>query len=330
MPAYGNESESGGRGRDLTVAVIVLVLALSTSFLAERSQQRISAALQVTVLRPFIATQERLERARLGAADADSLMALVDSLTAVLSTQSTLLEENRALRSLLAVAERAGPAYLPATVLRPGTPGSESMFIVDVGADEGVVQGSPVVAHSGLVGVVREVRSHNAVGMDWTHPDFRPSAMLADGSAYGLVESRPGQFREEDRLLLNGIPFNERVPPGSLVVTSGLGGVFPRGIPIGRIDALADQEGSWRKSYWLTAAVEPGAATHVLVLRGDVGDDVTDVWATDSLAAPSDNPPAASDTGPALRPGAPAADTGAARVDTIAAPPGPSHWEPGR
>lgn len=287
MPPYGNESESGGRGRDLTVAGVVLVLALSTSFLSEPSQQRISAALQVSVLRPFIATQKRLEEARIGAAQADSLMTLVDSLSSALSTQSTLLEENRTLRALLDIAERAGPSYLPATVLRPGTPGSESMFIVDVGSDDGIAQGSPVVSPFGLVGVIREVRRRNAIGMDWSHPDFRASAMLADGSAYGLVENRAGRFREEDRLLLNGIPFNARVIAGTLVVTSGLGGVFPRGIPIGRIDALADQEGSWRKSYWLTPLVRPGAATHVLVLREGIGDDVTDVWPTDSIADPN-------------------------------------------
>ncbi|MDH3271926.1 MAG: rod shape-determining protein MreC [Gemmatimonadota bacterium] len=285
MPPYGNESESVGRRGELITAGIVLLVALSTSFLSEPNQQRISGALQVTVLRPFIATQQRLEESRIGAADADSLMALVDSLSSTLSTQSVLLDENRTLRALLDIGERAGPRYLPATVLRPGTPGSESMFIVDVGADDGIVQGSPVIGPSGLVGVIREVRPRNSVGMDWSHPEFRASAMLADGTVYGLVENRAGAFREPDRLLLNGVPFNEQVAPGSLVVTSGLGGVFPRGIPIGHIDVLAGQEGSWLKTFWLTPRVHPGAATHVLVLQGDVGDDVTGLWGVDSTDA---------------------------------------------
>ena len=285
MPPYGNEPESNGRSRDLTVALVVIVIAFSTSFLAEPTQQSIARTLQVSVLRPFIATQERLEVSRVGAAEADSLIALVDSLSSVLSTHAVLVDENRTLRELLEISERAGPEYLSATVLRPGTPGSESMFFVDVGAEDGVAQGSPVVSPQGLVGVIREVRRSNAVGMDWTHPEFRASAMLADGSVYGLVENRPGRFREEDRLLLNGIPFNEDVPEGALVVTSGLGGVFPRGIPVGRIQALDDVEGSWRKSYWLTPLVRPGAATHVLVLREDADGDVTDVWAADSVAA---------------------------------------------
>ena len=139
MASYGSDNESNGRGRDLIIAGVVFVVALSTSFLAEPTQQKISAALQVSVLRPFIATQERLEASRIGAAQADSLMALVDSLSSQLSTQSVLLDENRTLRSLLQIAERAGPDYLPATLLRPGTPGSESMFLVDRGARDGLV-----------------------------------------------------------------------------------------------------------------------------------------------------------------------------------------------
>lgn len=238
----------------------------------------------MSVLRPFIATQERLERARIGAAQVDSLLILVDSLSARLSTHSILLNENRTLRSLLEIAERAGPGYRPATAMRPGTPGSESMFLVDLGARDGIASGSPVVSPAGLVGVIREVRERSSVGMDWSHPDFRASAMLADGSVYGLVQSRQGRFREEDRLLLNGVPFNETVAPGALVVTSNLGGVFPRGIPIGDVESLADEEGTWSRSYWLVPRVQPGAATHVLVLTEGAGDDVMTIWIADSLA----------------------------------------------
>lgn len=278
MPPYGNEPESDGRQRDLLVAGFVLLLALSTLFLSQPTQQGIARGLQRSVLRPFISMQQRLEDARLRAAQVDSIMTLVDSLSGMVSTHSALVDENATLRALLELSERAGPDYLPATVLRPGTPGSESMFLVDVGSEDGVVSGAPVVGPFGLVGVIREVRPRTSVGMDWTHPDFRASAMLGNGVAYGLVENRPGRFREEDRLVLNGIPFNQSVETGLVVVTSGLGGIFPRGIPVGRIEGLADTQGEWRTSWWLTPMVQPGSATHVLVLRG-TGGDATAIWA---------------------------------------------------
>ena len=179
--------------------------------------------------------------------------------------------------------ERAGATYRPATIHRPGTPGSESTFLVDVGTRDGIRAGAPVVSPTGLVGVIRETRTANSSGIDWTHPDFRPSAMLADGSAYGLIESRRGSFREEDRLVINGIPFHEPFDSGQAVLTSGLGGIFPRGIPIGTVLGVAEAEGTWRKAYYLEPIAEPAAATHVLVLVSDSGDDASQVWAQDTV-----------------------------------------------
>lgn len=284
MSQYAPEPESNGRGRDLLIAGVILALAFSAMFVSTERQEQISNGLQVTVLRPFLGIQQRLATSRLRATQVDSMLVLVDSLSAMLSTHAAVVEENQTLRELLALGERAGARYVPANVLRPGTPGSASMFIVSVGAQDGVAVGSPVIGPFGLVGVIRAVRRQDAVGMDWTHSDFRVSAMLADGSAYGLVQNESGTFLEEDQLILNGIPFNHDVVPGTMVVTSELGGRFPRGIPIGRVRELAGTEGSWRSSYYLDAVVHPGDATHVLVLTGGADQDVTDVWPSDSVA----------------------------------------------
>jgi len=215
------------------------------------------------------------------------LTAELDSLTAVMSTHEALADENRTLRGLLDLRERAGPEYASATVTRPGTPGSEGVFHVDVGSDDGIEIGAPVVSVAGLVGVIREVRPGRSVGMDWSNPDFRASAMSADGSTYGMVENQKGRFTEEDRLILNGVAYNQAVLDDGIVVTSGLGGYFPRGIPIGRIDGLADAEGEWRKSYFLRPMVHPGSALHVLVLRVSAAEtDVSEVWAVPDSVTP--------------------------------------------
>jgi len=155
------------------------------------------------------------------------------------------------------------------------------MFIVDKGREDGVEVYAPVINAHGLVGRILEVRARSAVGMDWTNPDFRASAMLEDGSAYGMVENRRGEFREDDRLVLNGTAYYEDLDPGARVLTSGLGGVFPRGIPIGLIDETAEEEGTWRKSYWMRPSVEPASVTHVLVAGVDAPGEVTDLWPGD-------------------------------------------------
>lgn len=283
MPPYGNEPDSTARRRDIWFAALVILLAISTTYLGETVQQGISNVVQGSVLRPFIALQETLNDARRRAGEVDVITQRLDSVTAILATQSALVEENRLLRDMLGLIERGGPRFVPATALRPGTAGSERMFVVDVGSRDGVPMGAAVVGPQGLIGVIHEVRSQSAVGMDWSHADFRASAMLVDGTSYGIVERRRGIFQEDDRLVLSGTAYTTRVRPGTVVVTSGLAGVLPRGIPIGKIDRLLDTEGSWRKSFWIEPMVEPGAATHVLVLTEGSAGDLSGVWPVDSL-----------------------------------------------
>jgi len=282
VPPFAPEHERTGGRRQIVVATVLLATSLGTLYLPQAAQERTAWTLRATVLRPFIATQERLARARLRAREVERLQAEMDSLTVSLATQQAVSDENRTLRSLLELQARVGPAFRPATVLRPGTPGSESMFFVDLGTGDGVAEGAPVVDRHGLVGVIREARPGMSVGMDWTHPDFRASAMLADGTGYGMVENRRGEFRELDRLVLNGTAYYESVPIGVVVLTSGLG-VLPRGIPIGTIDGVADVEGRWRKSYWLRPMVAPASVTHVLVAVGRTPTELSSSWPTDSV-----------------------------------------------
>jgi rod shape-determining protein MreC len=281
---YGAEREPPRR--QVGLAAGVMLLALVVPYLSDDFQAQIAVTLQGTALAPFIAMQERITEGRARAEQIDFLQAELDSLVGVASTQRALIDENRELRTLLGLADRAGPRFRPATVLRPGTPGSESMFLVSVGARDGVEEGAPVVSARGLVGRIVEVREGNAVGIDWTHPDFRASAMLAEGGMFGLVENVRGEFREEDRLMLNGTAYHERAPEGSLVVTSGLSGLMPRGIPVGRIEATAEVQDSWRKSYWLRPLVDPASVTHVLVeTASEEGEDLSRLWAADDSVA---------------------------------------------
>lgn len=286
--AYAPERETSGTPQ-VAIAAGFALLAVVTLYVGEDAQQRITQTLQASVLRPFIWTQETLAQARIRADQIDYLQFEVDSLTAVVSTQAALVDENRSLRDLLGLAERASPSYLRATLIRPGGSGSEGTFLVDKGREDGVAEYAPVVSAQGLVGRILEVRARTSVGMDWTHPDFRASAMLEDGSATGMVENVRGEFREDDRLRLNGTAYHENLAKGMRVLTSGLGGVFPRGIPIGLLDETAEEQGTWRKSYWMRPSVEPGSVTHVLVAGAGAPGEVTDMWPGDSVIAPEDS-----------------------------------------
>ncbi|TVP75329.1 MAG: rod shape-determining protein MreC [Gemmatimonadales bacterium] len=284
MPPFDPElTEREGR-RELLLAGLVVAAAVALVLLPVQVQQWMSSSLRSTVLAPFVLTQDVLQQARARTLELDEIQARLDSTTVLLAVQAPLREENLRLRSLLDLAERAGPSFVPAEAIRPGTRGSESMFLLDVGTRDGVSRDDPVISDRGLVGSIREVGPTTSQAMDWTHPDFQVGAMTLDGENFGLVEPRRGSFREEDRLLLNGIPFHTALPEGMEVVTSGLGVAYPRGIRIGRILSLAEAEAGWRRGYWLEPAVQPGQVTHVLVLTGESGrpeSDWTYLWASE-------------------------------------------------
>lgn len=291
MPDYF-ESPRKGRWRSIGVAATFLVIALFLTFLPQEYQTPIRQALRASVLRPFIIAQSELVARGAQTVDVGAVRAERDSLAAVVSAQASLAEENRRLRQLLGLRNRARQSFVPAELVRVGTQGGESTFLLDVGTDDAVRVGSPVIASGGLLGVVWEVGRTSSQAIDWTHPDFRASAMTADGQAYGIVESRRGRFREEDQLALAGAPFHIDVQPGTRVVTSGRGGVYPRGILLGTVVGIEEADTGWRKSYLVRPAVRPESMTHVLVgIPGEEGlDDLTPLW-TSAPALPDTTGP---------------------------------------
>lgn len=263
-----DNGESRGRSR-LILPVGLLTLSLFLFVAPPVAQQRISSAIRASVLAPFLWMQASIHRARVLSENIGELRLQLDSALATLHSQATEAEENRRLRKLLLLRDRAPSAFVSASAIRSGTRGSEGTFFLDVGRVHGVGANAPVIAADGLIGVVREVSSETALALDWTHPEFRVSAMTADGTVFGIVESRRGTFRYDDRLLFNGIPFQTEVENGTPVVTSGRGPVYPRGILIGRMAGLAEVGAGWRRSYWIDPAVSPESAMHVLVLTGE-------------------------------------------------------------
>ncbi|MBI4513412.1 MAG: rod shape-determining protein MreC [Gemmatimonadetes bacterium] len=209
-----------------------------------------------------------------------------DSLASLAVALREVAKENLRLRSLVGLAARAEPHFMPANLVPAGRVGRElHTFLLDVGRRHGVRPPVPVVTAGGLVGVVRSAGATRSAGDFWTQPDFRASAMTDDGRAYGIVRPASNPTEEHRSLLLTGVPFQLDLAPGTRVVTSGLGGVFPRGIPIGRVVGLARVEEGWAKSYWVQPAVHPGAAVEVLVMRAS-DTEVRGLWSAMADSAP--------------------------------------------
>jgi rod shape-determining protein MreC len=260
------------RRRDIAFAGGFALVALILFVLPAAFQKPIQHAIQNSALKPFLLAQATIAAKRTAGADVNQLRAQADSLSALVAAEASLAEENQRLRALLGLRARAGNNFIPAEVLKLGLSGAESTFMLNVGSKQGVREGDPVIAPEGLVGVVVDVQETTSQAMDWTHPDFRASAMTVDGQAYGIVEPRRGDYREQDLLALTGAPFHSDLQPGTMVVTSGRGGLYPRGIPIGVVLGIEEADTGWRKSYLIRPAVRPEEVRHVLVALQSAAD----------------------------------------------------------
>jgi rod shape-determining protein MreC len=280
--------ERYGSRADMGAFVACLLLSLTALALPEGLRAPIAAVLRGTVLAPALAVQRRSAISLENRAHLDALRAQRDSLALGAARVPELAAENARLRGLLGLGQRLGTGFVTAEVLHQAGIGDGMTLVLSAGRAEGVKPLASVVSPEGLVGMVRSVDAHTSVALAWTHPDFRASAMIERNHVYGIVVARRSE-RSGDLMELQGIAFREALAPGTPVVTSGLGGVFPRGVPLGTVRGVLSESAGWERTYILRPAVHPAQVTHVMILfirDGDLTAEFADTATAASLVRP--------------------------------------------
>jgi rod shape-determining protein MreC len=264
---------------DTVVAGVCVLLALLALVVPANVQQPVAAAMRQTAGVPLVRLQERAVRSRNAFLSHDSVTRVLDSLALRSMNVQPLETENARLRALLGLARRLEWGFIPAEALTDRGPGDE--FKLSVGSNAGVQPFTPVVAPEGLVGMVRTVDPTMSLAVLWTHPDFRASAMSQDASTVGIVQAHLSAGPDRYLLEMRGVPFRSTLKPGTLIVTSGLGGTYPRGLAIGEVVGELKTAEGWARTYLLRPAVRPTDVRSVMVLlppRAAAG--IETVWAS--------------------------------------------------
>lgn len=252
---------------DSLLFVTCLALSVGALALPERYTLSLGTTLRRTALRPFIWTQERAEEGRTSRARFQAVQAERDSAALAAQSMAVLMAENTRLRALLELRARTTSFAVPAEVLHQISPTGGRTLLLSVGAGTGVRAGDPVVSPEGLLGVLLSVDTRSAVAMTWAHPDFRVSAVTEDGSVLGIAAPSLDTEASQSFLEFRGVAYRDTVATGTLVMSSGLGGVYPKGLPIGRVVGLGREELGWERVYRLAPLANPGHVAHVLVVR---------------------------------------------------------------
>lgn len=270
-----------GSGADTALLATCALLALLLTVLPLPIRDAIASTLRRSVVAPLLALQERAERARAAFTERDAVMARLDSLALRNAELEDMAARNAQLRGLLSLSRELQWGFVPAEALHGQRAGDERVIVLTRGAVAGVRERAAVVAPDGLVGQVTTVDPGTSLAILWTHPDFRASAMAADGTAFGIVRPHVGEEPERSLLELRGVAFRDALTPGTRILTSGLGGVYPRGIPIGVVLGEVKTSEVWSRTYLLRPAVYPPDVSHVLILspqRAGGGAAMDSVW----------------------------------------------------
>ncbi|WP_409251515.1 rod shape-determining protein MreC [Bacillus sp. SCS-153A] len=178
-----------------------------------------------------------------------------------------LEQDNDELRSILDKQENLRDFdSIQATVIARNPSQWEDLLIIDKGKVQGVQANMAVITSQGLIGKVKSVKQFSSTIelLSNKNPNNRISALIqGDENVIGSIE---GYDTDRDQLLVKRIPNDMKVEEGAKVITSGLGGVFPKGLPIGEVkEVVPDQYGLTQTAY-----VEPTAdlyhLEHVIVV----------------------------------------------------------------
>lgn len=162
---------------------------------------------------------------------------------------AALKTENEALRFQLQLSLR-NPEHplVAARVIGAGISPEARTIEVDRGAVHGVRRGHPVIAAEGMVGVVQRVAWNSAEVALLADPRVSGHVLVVRSRATGRVEGGPRL-----KLELSGALQADDVVVGDRVETSGMGGVYPAGIPVGIVTEI---EASGQQRSWMTAHVD--------------------------------------------------------------------------
>jgi rod shape-determining protein MreC len=247
------------RGASSLVLTVVASLWMLSG--TESRQRAISRTLTVSIFYPFQFTVDQVTRMRNIFAENRRLRERVTTLNTRLATLEEKQQENERLRRMLGFQEQFSYDLRPVRVVARNPSQQLRSAVINAGRNQGLVRYMPVVNGFGTVGKIIDVLPNLSLVQLLTDPLNRTGVMVRRTRTVGILEvDHNGRFIIRFRA-------HEELFPGDTVVTSGLGGIFPKGLYVGVIDRVADDPDPLFKKVILTPSVSFGKIEEVFVVQ---------------------------------------------------------------
>ncbi|WP_225047133.1 rod shape-determining protein MreC [Lacticaseibacillus kribbianus] len=205
------------------------------------------------------------------------LKAQIDDLAQTKVRNQTLTQENKALKAQLHLnATLSDYTQISATVMLRSPNDWRNVLVINKGSGAGVVKNMPVMSGSGLLGRVVEVAKTNAkvelLSTDNKAAD-RFAAQIITGSGKIINGVITGYSEKSNELIMGQIDTKESLKKGQRVMTSGLGGSTPKGLLIGTVASVKQDDFGLANTVYLKPAANLADASVVTVIDRTIGGD---------------------------------------------------------
>ena len=270
------------RTRDYVVFGTLLLIGVVIFVGRNGPALRAARAASLAVTAPVEGVFERAARFRQSLEENERLRMETADLSADVARLREAAAENAQLRALLQFEDTTTIRRVVGRVVAKDITEQSNLLTIDVGERDSVEIGMPVINERGIVGRVILTNDRYAVVMPHQNTQFRVPASIEELGREGVVRWDGASF---DKLTMEYVVKTEPVERGMLVVTSPFSGVFPAGIPVGRVDTAYAAAG--RNDYVIQ--LEPAAPisevgyVYVLLTRPDPEQAILEAQARDSL-----------------------------------------------
>jgi rod shape-determining protein MreC len=168
---------------------------------------------------------------------------------------------NKRLQDLLNIQDKPDDLLLPAMVTGWDSSGMFKSIIIDKGSREGVSINMAVVNSEGVVGRVVSVSPHYSQVLLVTDQNSAIDGLVQSSRGRGMVKGSGS-----DECYFDYVIKTCEIKQGDAIVTSGLGGIFPKGLCLGRVESVGDSPYELFKDVRVIPAVNFNKLEEVLII----------------------------------------------------------------
>jgi rod shape-determining protein MreC len=230
----------------LLITSVASILMLSSSPV---QQQRIARVLTISIFYPFQFYFSQTAQIKNIYSENRRLKQEIASLSVKAAQIAENSHENERLTEMLGISKQFSFTLVPARVVVRDPSFVSRSAIVNVGSSDGILPFMPVMTSRGVAGKVVQVMGRMSLVQLLTDPANRTSVMIGRTREVGILETTDGN---EFFIMFRA---HADVAVGDTLVTSGLGGIYPKGLLAGMVTRLEEN----RDPIFKKAVVKPEA-----------------------------------------------------------------------